>query len=150
MPRPICPACGSEARLMFGSDACPDRPELADEPVWACTICAETYAECRPGTEEPIGSLADGGLRYARAQVIGQFHRLVREAVWPELTRDRLPGFIAAMTGRDRAEFVEPHALDLERCQRAYAALSRATIADVEHWARAWRGPVKAKREALV
>ena len=135
---------------MFGSDACPDRPELADEPVWACTICAETYAECHPGTEEPIGSLADGGLRYARERAHAEVERIVRQAAHPDLARDRITGFLASHLGIDRNACREVRAFDLDQCRGAFAALRAAKLSDIEHHARTYRGPVKAKREALV
>lgn len=144
--RPLCPACGCAARLMFGSDACPDRPELADEPVWACTLCDDTYAECWPGTESPMGGLADGGLREARALLLRRVEHICREEPHQALTRDRVRAFLASELAIDRAA-VDIRFFTLEQCRSAWEALGGKTFADIRYWCATYRGPAKAQSE---
>jgi hypothetical protein len=42
MAAPICPTCGTAARLTDGAEIYPHRRDLADKPIWACTIIEAT------------------------------------------------------------------------------------------------------------
>lgn len=62
---PICPYCNTEAVLVTGERIYPHRPDLADRKIWLCEKCG-AYVGCHPGTEAPLGRLADAELRAAK------------------------------------------------------------------------------------
>jgi len=77
MTAPICPYCQKPAALVTGAKIYPHRPELADKPIWECRPCRATVG-CHKGTELPLGKLADGPTRIARAQAHAAFDPLWR------------------------------------------------------------------------
>ena len=144
MSAPICPAFEAEAVLCLGADSCPDRQDLADAPVWACVVCPDTYAECRPGTETPIGGLADPALREVRTILLGRrIDPLWRDTNHQVLARGRVYRFLAHVM--ELAE-MEPAAFTLKECRAAWVALQGVTYADVRAWATTDRGPAQAKK----
>lgn len=136
MPASICPACGTAARLTDGHTIAPHRPDLALAPFWACTLCEETWVGCRPGTEEPLGELADAALREVREMLYER--RLV-----PLVAQDghsleastRVLSFLAHHLGLPR-EACDPDQFTLEQCRAAWTALTGVSYADVRAWAR--------------
>ncbi len=64
---PICPYCGKTAVLTNGREIYPMRRELHRKPIWKCpTPICEAYVGCHPGTEIPLGRLANPKLRRAK------------------------------------------------------------------------------------
>ena len=51
MAAPICPACQTAARLTDGREVYPRRPDLADKPIWVCTVCEDTRVGCQYGAD---------------------------------------------------------------------------------------------------
>lgn len=62
---PICPYCGGWSAKLNGHDIYPHRPDLRHKTFYACRPC-DAYVGCHPGTDKPLGSLADRRLRRAR------------------------------------------------------------------------------------
>jgi hypothetical protein len=161
MAAPICPACGSTARLTDGAEIYPHRRDLADKPIWACTICEDTYVGCHPGTENPLGFPADAGLREARMML----HRRL-DPIWktadqcgaytPEsdqarkqirrAARVRVYRFLADRMGLTE-ETCHTAMFTLEQCREAWRALSRVTYQDVRRWAQLGDRATKPKTE---
>ncbi|POR42525.1 zinc-finger-containing protein [Methylobacterium sp. V23] len=159
---PICPACDTAARLTDGAEIYPHRPDLADKPIWACTICEDTYVGCHPGTETPLGFPADAGLREARMLL----HRNRIDPLWkgapdcgayrPEsdaarkqiqrAARARVYRFLANRMGLTE-EACHTGMFTVEQCREAYAALNRVTYLDVRKWAQVGDRPAKPKKE---
>jgi hypothetical protein len=65
-PDRTCPYCGSGVKRVLGKAIYGDRgPNLADLPFWACERypTCDAYVGCHPGTETPLGRLANKELR---------------------------------------------------------------------------------------
>ncbi len=151
MAAPICPACGTAARLTDGREIYPHRPDLADKPIWACTICEDTYCGCHPGTEEPLGTPADAGLREARmilhtrrldplwknAAHTGGYGRLdeAGEKAVRRAARVRVYRFLAARMGLTE-EQCHVGLFTVEQCRAAWETLKGVTYPDVRDWAK--------------
>ncbi len=61
-----CPYCASPVEKVLGFSIYGDRwPDLAYRPFWACARypACDAYVGCHPGTENPLGRLADKELR---------------------------------------------------------------------------------------
>jgi hypothetical protein len=162
MTAPICPACGTAARLTDGREIYPHRPDLADKPIWACTICEDTYVGCHPGTETPLGFPADAGLREARMLL----HRNRIDPLWkgapdcgayrPEndaarkqiqrAARVRVYRFLANRMGLTE-EACHTGMFTVEQCREAYRVLNRVTYLDIRKWAQVGDRPTKPKKE---
>lgn len=150
MPAPICPACETPARLTTGAEIYPHRPDLAEKPIWACTLCEDTYVGCHPGTEEPLGFPADAALREARQLL----HRRMIDPLWqnadrcgdyaPEndiardiirrAARGRVHGFLAERMGLTR-ETCHTAMFNLVQCRAAWLALRGVQYPEVRRWA---------------
>lgn len=151
MAAPICPTCGTAARLTDGREIYQHRPDLADKPIWACTVCEDTYVGCHPGTEEPLGFPADAALREARillhhrridplwkdAPRTGGYGRLDPAGITQvqRTARGRVYGFLAARMGLTR-ETCHTAMFTLEQCREAWTALTDVAYPEVREWAK--------------
>jgi hypothetical protein len=74
-----CPYCGSAATLETGPLVYPHCPAVASKPFWVCLGFPDchTFVGCHPGTETPLGSLANGELRLWRKRA-----HLAFDALW--------------------------------------------------------------------
>src|SRR5690349_1108918 len=61
-----CPYCGDAAKLVNGSVIYPNREDLAEKLLWYCGPPCNAYVGCHPGTNKPLGTLANAELRRAR------------------------------------------------------------------------------------
>jgi hypothetical protein len=61
----ICPYCDQPAWLVPGIVIYPRRPDLAHKQFWRCKPC-DAWVGCHPGTERPLGRLANAELRAAK------------------------------------------------------------------------------------
>lgn len=159
---PVCPTCGTAARLTNGAEIYRHRPDLADKPIWACTICENTYVGCHPGTENPLGFPADAALREARMML----HHSRIDPLWktadrcgsyaPEderarkqiqrAARVRVYRFLADRMGLTE-ETCHTAMFTLEQCREAWRALSGVTYPDVRRWAQLGDRATKPKKE---
>lgn len=65
MSAPTCGYCGLPAILVTGADIYRARPDLKRKKIWVCIPC-DARVGCHPGTEDPLGYLANAELRRAR------------------------------------------------------------------------------------
>lgn len=151
MTAPICPACQTAARLTDGREIYPHRPDLADKPIWACTVCEDTYVGCHPGTEDPLGFPADAALREARtilhhrrldplwknAARTGGYGSLNEQGVKTvqKAARGRVYGFLAERMGLTR-ETCHTAMFTIEQCREAWAVLSGVSYPQIREWAK--------------
>lgn len=68
----ICNYCGEHAARLTGRDLFPHRPALADLHYYACRPCG-AHVGCHPGTDRPLGLLANAELRRARTAAHAAF-----------------------------------------------------------------------------
>ena len=72
---PTCPYCQAPATLTTGAIIYPHIRDLADKPIWACMPC-KAWVGCHPGTQMPLGRLADAELRTAKQAAHNAFDPL--------------------------------------------------------------------------
>jgi hypothetical protein len=65
MTAPDCPYCGEPSEKATGKEIYPHRPDLYEKTFYRCTPC-KAYVGCHPGTENPLGRLANAELRKAK------------------------------------------------------------------------------------
>ena len=113
MPVLLCPYCGDPAKLVGGDAIYPSRPDLYSKKFWRCNPC-HAYVGCHPGTETPLGRLADGPLRKAKMDAHAAF-----DPIWKEgrLYRGQAYAWLAQALNLTQDE-CHIGMFDLEGCQK--------------------------------
>lgn len=73
----VCRYCQKRAKRVTGEAVYPHRPDLADMILYRCDPC-DAHVGCHPGTDIPLGELANGHLRYLRRQAHSAFDPIWR------------------------------------------------------------------------
>lgn len=73
-----CPYCNIPAHLKNGSYVYPHRPDLFKKMFYVCFQC-KAYVGCHPGTDKPLGRLANAELRKAKQAAHAAFDPMWRE-----------------------------------------------------------------------
>lgn len=120
MPR--CDYCGRDAVLVTGADIYPHLPELHAKQFWCCAPCG-AYVGCHPGTERPLGRLANAELRRAKVAAHGAFDLLWRARGWK---RNAAYRWLADQLGIDR-EQCHIGMFNVATCARVVAVCEQAT-----------------------
>jgi hypothetical protein len=112
-----CPYCNNEAWLVGGNVIYPHRPDLFNKRFWLCAPC-NAYVGCHPGTEKPLGRLANSELRQAKQKAHIAFDALWKRTT-PLGTFDRKGAYtwLARQLGIPRAD-CHIGQMDVEQCQR--------------------------------
>lgn len=133
----VCPYCSASAQLCTGSDIYPDRPDLENLSFYRCKPC-KAWVGCHPGTDHPLGRLANARLRALKRAVHVAFDPLWRMKAGLLRPRDereeaRRSAYLrlAGELGISPAE-CDVGMFDEERCERALHAIH------------AWKNPEKA------
>lgn len=61
----ICDYCGRQTDKVTGADIYPHRPDLKSKVIYRCVPC-KAHVGCHPGTDRPLGRLANADLRKAK------------------------------------------------------------------------------------
>lgn len=69
---PLCPYCGAWSERVGGDVIYPHRPDLYEKTFYLCRPCW-AYVGCHPGTDKPLGRLADAELRKWKSRVHAEF-----------------------------------------------------------------------------
>ena len=69
-----CQYCNRPTELVGGDIIYEHRPDLKDKKFWICYDC-DAYCGCHPGTEKPLGSVANATLRTLRGKAHGVFDK---------------------------------------------------------------------------
>lgn len=72
---PICYYCKKESILVFGNEIYPYRPDLFHKKFYLCKPC-QAYVGCHPGTDSPLGIIANKELRTLKKIVHSAFDPL--------------------------------------------------------------------------
>lgn len=72
----LCAYCQQPTKLVGGDVIYPHRPDLAEKRFYQCEPCV-AYVGCHPGTEKPLGRVANAALRAAKMKAHGAF-----DAIW--------------------------------------------------------------------
>lgn len=112
-----CPYCGNPANLSSGESIYPGVGYLHLSRYWHCPPC-QAWVPCFPGTDRPLGSLANAELRQARREA----HRYV-DAIWEArvMTRDKAYKWLAIQLGLTIDE-THISRFDVEMCRRVVVA----------------------------
>lgn len=118
-----CPYCGDQAELVTGVVIYPHRPDLADKKFYVCRPCA-AYVGCHPGTDIPLGRLADLELRKAKQKAHAAFDPLWLGTLLhrPEMKRRAAYVWLAKALGLSEAE-THIGMFDVETCLKVVAAV---------------------------
>lgn len=76
---PKCPYCGDWSAKVTGADIYRGRPDLSHKTFYRCDPC-NAHVGCHPGTDTPLGTLANRELRRARSSAHKAFDPLWRNA----------------------------------------------------------------------
>jgi zinc-finger-containing domain len=121
---PICPYCQSPAEQCTGADVY-DNPAHAQKILWRCRPC-KAWVGCHPGTDVPLGRLANETLRKAKRRAHEAF-----DALWKPGTKQRCQTRDRAyywLSQRLRIKRAECHIgmFDVDTCNRVVAACKEA------------------------
>lgn len=75
---PVCPYCGQFSAKVGGDAIYPHRPDLHHKTFYQCAPC-DAYVGTHPGTEKPLGRLADAELRRWKSRTHAAF-----DPIWQE------------------------------------------------------------------
>ena len=71
----ICPYCNAHAVKCTGADVYPNRDDLRSKVIWRCRPC-DAWVGCHPGSDRPLGRLANAELRAAKVRAHAAFDPL--------------------------------------------------------------------------
>lgn len=78
MTKVVCPYCSRVARKVWGSVIYPHSRDLSGKHFYLCKPCA-AYVGCHPGTDTPLGRLADATLRRLKSEAHNAFDPIWRK-----------------------------------------------------------------------
>lgn len=115
-----CNYCGKEAELVTGAEVYPHLPNLAAKKFYRCVPC-DARVGTHPGTDRPLGNLANADLRRIRSQV----HRAF-DPIWKDRRMSRSKAY-ARLARAMGIPVDECHVgmFDVERCEIALAVLRK-------------------------
>lgn len=95
MKSPACPYCDQVSALVTGKVIYPHRQDLHSKKFYHCAPCG-AYVGCHPGTEKPLGRLANAELRQAKQAAHREF-----DPMWigGNLKRSQAYGWLAEQLG---------------------------------------------------
>lgn len=114
-----CPYCRNRAELVNGDVIYPRRPDLHDKLLYSCKPC-DAYVGCHPGTDKPLGTLANADLRRARMAV-----HSVLDPLW-KTGRFTRKGAYAWLSKQMNMNKYDCHTakFDMAQCEKAIAILT--------------------------
>lgn len=120
---PICPYCGEFSVKVTGKEIYPHRPDLSHKAFYQCAPC-DARVGCHPGTDKPLGRLADAELRrwknIAHAAFDPRWRALVGPSNPKHRARNGLYERLAELLGIPR-EDCHIGMMDVAMCRRVYA-----------------------------
>lgn len=99
----VCPYCSQKAQLVTGEQMYIHRRELWAKKFWRCDPCG-AWVGCHPGTEIPLGRLADMRLRVAKSNAHAAFDKLWGDPVPVFASRKAAYVWLAGTLGLPLAE----------------------------------------------
>lgn len=90
-----CPYCGNAPQLITGKELYQHRPDLADKKFWKCFTCG-AYVGCHPGSERPLGTLANAADRQWRSMAHQEFDQIWKSG---EMLRSQAYRWLAEQVG---------------------------------------------------
>lgn len=98
--RVLCPYCQRDAAKVTGKQIYPHRPDLYAKTFYECDPC-DAYVGCHPGTDTPLGRLADAELREEKMRAHAAF-----DPIWRSGSKKRGSAYawLADQLGIDKKE----------------------------------------------
>lgn len=123
-----CYACRAPARKTTGAEVYPHRADLASKVIWKCDGCG-AHVGCHPGTDRPLGRLANAELRAAKVRAHAAFDplwraKMAREGCSQKVARSAAYGWLAAQLAIDPADCHIGY-FDADTCQRVVEICSK-------------------------
>jgi len=118
---PVCPYCGEESKQVTGITLYPHLEQFAEKIFYHCKPC-DSRVGCHPGTDKPLGTLANNDLRLRRNYAHKHFDRLWKEGymksrihsyLWLAIAMDIPPKFCHI------GHFNEEQCLEVARLSKA-------------------------------
>ena len=110
---PDCPYCGNPSEMVTGQIIYPHRNDLYGKKFYRCKPCG-AYVGCHPGTDKPLGRLANAELRRAKSAAHAIFDPLWKNG---SIKRAAAYKWLAENIGIDRKE-CHIGMFDVELCKR--------------------------------
>ena len=109
----VCPYCMEPAEKVTGEAIYPHRPDLYNKMFYQCEDC-EAYVGCHPGTDKPLGRLANAQLRRAKSAAHAVF-----DPIWKNGSKQRGEAYawLAAQLSIDKND-CHIGMFDVGTCQR--------------------------------
>lgn len=115
-----CPYCDKAAKLVTGIAIYPHRMDLRGKFFWQCEPC-DAYVGTHPGTQKPLGRLANKALRGLRGKVHAAFDPVWRSR---QLSRAQAYKWLASAMGISEAN-CHVGMFDEDQCRAALAILRK-------------------------
>ena len=113
----LCPYCGKPAQLVGGDIIYPHRPDLFEKRFWNCSPC-HAYVGCHPGTETPLGRLADAELRKVKMAAHAAF-----DPLWKNGSMSRSQAYVwLSQTLSIHPDDCHMGMFDVDTCDRVVSA----------------------------
>ena len=131
-----CDYCGDPAHLVGGAIIYPHRPDLHGKKFWHCGPC-EAWVGCHPGTEIPLGRLADAELRLWKQKAHAAFDPIWKARLERKRAADKKYTPAMARGGRyaalaDAMGIPRPHChigmMDVDTCRRVVEICEKGGI----------------------
>lgn len=124
---PACDYCGQPTERVGGDVMYPHRPDLADKIIYRCQPCG-AWVTCHPGTDRPLGRLANAELRAAKSAAHAVFDPLWRRKIQcvqcsKSKARKAAYAWLAGVLGMDPKR-CHIGMMDVADCQRVVEACS--------------------------
>jgi hypothetical protein len=114
---PICRYCGRVSELVGGLVVYPQRSDLAHKWFYLCRPCG-AFGGCHPGTQRPLGNLANAELRQARLSAHSHFDSLWKTG---RMSRKKAYSWLSDTLGIPPQE-CHIGMFDVEKCQKTVEA----------------------------
>ena len=117
--QPRCPYCNRKPELVSGERIYPKRRDLHELKFYLCTTCG-AYVGCHPGSNRPLGRLADAELRRWKQNA----HKVL-DPLWTRgrMRRSQAYSYLADRMGISKRD-CHIGMFDVEQCQQAVRILS--------------------------
>jgi len=117
---PICLYCNKPSEKVTGREVYPHRRDLYNKIFYRCVPCG-AYVGCHPGTDRPLGRLANAELRKAKSEAHSLFDPLWKSG---QLSRGSAYHWLQKQLGISQKE-CHIGMFSLELCQKAIEACKK-------------------------
>lgn len=116
----VCPYCKKPAKLITGEQMYPHRPDLYEKSFYRCNPC-DAHVGCHPGTQNPLGRMADSFLRAAKMKAHAAF-----DPIWKDgaMKRGSAYAWLSDQLGIDKKD-CHIGMFDVDMCKKVVDVCSK-------------------------